>query len=357
MSDRRHSSSRINKRDTRKKKKRKRIYLYAVLPLSIIFLLIISYSIYLYVKAQDTVERSYEDIDRENKRSELRKETVDPIDDHVSVLIIGVDESEQRAYGEGSRSDTLMLATFNKDLEDVKLLTIPRDSYVYVPEVDYFTKITHAHYYGGPKATIDTIENFLNVPVDYYVRLDFEAFIEVIDALGGLMYDVPFEISEMDSKDKKDAIHLMPGYQKLNGEEALALARTRKYDSDIERGKRQQQIIKEIVKQTASASSILKIDDLMEAVGNNMTTNLTFKQMKSFMSYGLKRNIALEALNLEGIGGKLSDGYWYYQVDEESRTELENELREHLDLPIISDNTDDTENPLVEESTISTSYP
>src|SRR5690625_2267453 len=99
MSDRSQSSTRINKRNTRKQTKRKRIYLYAVLPLSIIFLLIISYTIYLYMKAQNTVERSYEDVGRENKRSELRKETVDPIDDHVSVLIIGVDESEKRDYG------------------------------------------------------------------------------------------------------------------------------------------------------------------------------------------------------------------------------------------------------------------
>src|SRR5699024_8237394 len=138
---------------------------------------------------------------------------------------------------------------------------------------DDYTKITHAHYYGGPKATVDSVEKFLNVPVDYYARVDFNAFIDVVDTLDGIEYDVPFEISEMDSNDVEGAIHLMPGEQTLNGEQALALARTRKYDSDIERGKRQQQIVKQISKKAISISSVLKLDNLIDAVGDNLTTN------------------------------------------------------------------------------------
>src|SRR5699024_3072312 len=241
-------NTRIEKRTNRKQRNKKRMLLYILVPLLVVLLAGGSFFIHIYSTAEKAISDSYEHIGRDNEKSDLRKDAVDPVEDNVSVLIIGVDDSEQRNYQGNSRSDALMLATFNKERHDIKLLSIPRDSYVYVPEIDDYTKITHAHYYGGPKATVDTVEKFLNVPVDYYARVDFNAFIDVVDTLDGIEYNVPFEISEMDSNDVQGAIHLMPGTQTLNGEQALALARTRKYDSDVERGKRQQQIVKQIAK-------------------------------------------------------------------------------------------------------------
>src|SRR5699024_12833286 len=104
------------------------------------------------------------------------------------------------------RSAARMLATFKKQRDDVKLLSTPRDSREHIPEVDYFTKVNHAHAFGGDEATIETVENFLNVPVDYYVTVDFEAFIEIIDSLGGIFFNVPYELKERDSKEKKNEI-------------------------------------------------------------------------------------------------------------------------------------------------------
>src|SRR5690625_5785080 len=167
------------------------------------------------------------------EKSDLREEYVDPKFDNVSILLMGVDSSDERGDDEEARTDALLVATLNKDEKSVKLLSIPRDSYVYVPEVGYETKINHAHAYGGPRATIETVENLLNIPIDYYVRVNFEAFMDVVDAVDGITVDVPYELQEQDSKDRADAIHLYPGGQKLNGEEALALARTRKKDSDV----------------------------------------------------------------------------------------------------------------------------
>ena len=127
------------------------------------------------------------------------------------------------------------------------MVSIPRDSYVYIPERGKKDKITHAHAYGGTEATIETVEELFDIPVDYFFKLNFNAFIDVVDALGGIMVDVPITVSEMDSNDNKNAIHLEKGFQKLNGEEALALARTRKIDNDIERGKRQQLVLKPLL--------------------------------------------------------------------------------------------------------------
>src|SRR5699024_10304056 len=102
---------------------------------------------------------------------------------------------------------------------------------------------------------------------------------------------------------------------------ALALARTRKYDSDIGRGKRQQQIIKQITRKAVSLSSVLKLDNLIDAVGDNLTTNLSFDDMKSFLSYGIKKNVSIDPVNLEGGGSTKADGYWYFDVDPQSRAD------------------------------------
>src|SRR5699024_9863663 len=170
--------------------------------------------------------------------------TVDPKMDDTTILLMGIDENEKRGKKESEfRTDALIFATVNTDDESVKLLSIPRDSYVYLPVVDKMDKINHAHAFGGTEATIEAVEGLLNIPVDYYAKIDFHAFVDVVNAMGDIDIEVPYEFKESDSNDKKYAIHLMEGKQKLNGEETLALARTRKKDSDMERGKRQLEII------------------------------------------------------------------------------------------------------------------
>uniref|UniRef100_UPI0018E18BBB LCP family protein n=1 Tax=Virgibacillus massiliensis TaxID=1462526 RepID=UPI0018E18BBB len=101
----------------------------------------------LFIKADSVLSDSYEDDGRE--KSDLRESKVDPNVDNVSVLIMGVGASDLRNNADNARSDSLMVATLNKDDKSVKLLSIPRDSYVYIPEVGYKTKINHAHAYGG----------------------------------------------------------------------------------------------------------------------------------------------------------------------------------------------------------------
>lgn len=312
-------------------KKNKNLFRWILILISVLLIAIFIYGTYLYRKAQEIALDSYENVDREHNKSNLRNTAINPLEDNVSILIIGVDNSKDRNY-KHSRSDALILATFNKELNSIKLLSIPRDTYVYVPELGYHTKINHAHYYGGPKYTIETVEKFLNVPIDYYISFNFEAFIEIVDSIGGIHYEVPYEIYEPDSHDNKNAIHLLPGYQELNGEEALALARTRKYDTDVQRGMRQQDIIKTIVYEAASASNVFKLDDMLEAIGNNMTTSLTFNEMKAIVSYGLSKELKITSINLDGKGDYLDDGLWYYQVDPESREKAEDELRLQLGL-------------------------
>ncbi|WP_042221501.1 LCP family protein [Oceanobacillus manasiensis] len=325
--DNKQTRTRVVKR-RRKKRLRKRAY-FILIP-ALLIVLGVSYFTYLYTKADSVFSDSYQDDGRE--KSDLRETKVDPNIDNVSVLIMGVDENDHRSNEGSSRTDALMVATLNKDDKSVKLLSIPRDSYVYIPEVGYETKINHAHAYGGPQASIETVENLLDIPIDYYVKVNFHAFVDVVDALGGVTAEVPYEFKESNSMDKKDSIHLMPGEQDLDGEEALALARTRKLDNDIERGKRQQDLIKAVVKKAASAGSVLKYDEVIEAVGENMTTNMSFDHMKSFISYGTSgSNLDIEALTLEGYDYQPSNTY-YWQLDQTALEQTKTLLQQHLEI-------------------------
>ena len=285
-----------------------------------------AYGASLYIKAQDVFSKSFNPVDASTKRDTA----VNPLEDNFSMLFIGIDDSQHRDQQGHSRSDALILATFNKEQKSIKMLSIPRDSYVYIPAKGVSSKINSAHAAGGPKATMDTIENLLDIPVDYYVRMNFNAFTEVVDALGGIEADVPYPITESDSGDHKGAIHLEPGLQTLDGEQALALARTRHQDSDIQRGERQQQILKAILKKATTAGAITKYTDVMSAVGDNMTTNLEFSQLRGFVNYMTSDN----GLNIESVKLKGSDSYingvYYYQLDKASVEEVKYILQSHL---------------------------
>lgn len=315
-------------KDTRNKK-RKKIKLFIFVPLLVIILAGVSYGATLISKAKSVVDDSYEPIDRDS----LREAKVDPNIDDVSILFIGVDDSEKRSSASGttrSRSDALMVATLNEKEKSVKLLSIPRDSYVYIPERGYYDKITHAHYFGGVSSTLDTVEGLLEIPIDYYVKMNFDAFMDVVDALGGINVDVPVTFTEQNSKDKAGAIHLEEGYQELDGEEALALARTRKIDNDIERGKRQQLIMEAIMKKAVSVEGITKYSKVMEAVGSNMTTDLSFSDMQSLIAYATADNgLQVETLTLAGADGRV-DGKYIYQLDELALAETKSILQQHL---------------------------
>jgi LCP family protein required for cell wall assembly len=324
-----------SRKDRKKKKKKKKIVMLVLFPLLIVVLSAGVYGTILYKKAESVINDSYKPVNITQKR----EKKADPKLDNISILLIGVDESDVRKFGDGSRTDALMVATLNDKDKSVKLVSIPRDSYVKIPGRKNKDKINHAHAYGGVELTIETVQDLLDIPIDYYVKMNFNAFIDVVDALGGIEVEVPYELYEQDSKDRAGAIHLQPGLQKLTGEEALALARTRHKDSDIERGKRQQEIVKAILKKAVSFNSIPKQSDLIEAVGKNMTTNLTFGEMKSLIDYVTAgTNLNIESLTLDGSDTMINSVY-YYQLDEQSLENVQLQLKTNLGLIENSDET------------------
>ncbi|MGG8363038.1 LCP family protein [Bacillus cereus] len=356
-----------NTRNKPKKNKKK----IKIIISAILFVLLIGggYTWFLVNKASSAVRNAAHDLARGDK-SDLRDKAVKPITNNVSVLIMGVDESDVRGkeYGEAIRTDALLLATFNKDSKTVKLLSIPRDTYTYIPIEKKKDKITHAHAFGsakngkngGPQASIDAVEKLMNVPVDYFVKFNFKSFIKIVDDLGGVEVDVPVEFTEQDSNDNAEAIHLEKGVQKLNGEEALALARTRHIDSDAMRGQRQQLVIEAILKKLTSVGSVTKVGNIIDDINGQFVTNLTFDDMLSFYKYGSDSEI--EKLQIQGDDCYMAKGddtcsksagggrTYYYNPDKKELANVTNELRTHLGLPAYTKSDSDSDSKKTKES-------
>ncbi len=356
-----------NTRSKPKKGKKKTKIIISV----ILFFLIIGggYTWFLVNKASSAVRNAAHDLARGDK-SDLRDKAVKPIANNVSVLVMGVDESDVRGkeYGEAIRTDALLLATFNKDSKTVKLLSIPRDTYTYIPVEKKKDKITHAHAYGstkngkdgGPQASIDAVEKLMNVPVDYFVKFNFKSFMKIVDDLGGIEVDVPVEFTEQDSNDNADAIHLKKGVQKLNSEEALALARTRHIDSDAMRGQRQQLVIEAILKKLTSVGSVTKVGNIIDDINGQFVTNLTFDDMLSFYKYGSDSEI--EKLQIQGEDCYMEKGddtcsksagsgrTYYYNPDKKELATVTNELRTHLGLPAYTKTDSDSKKTSTEKT-------
>ncbi|MBB5173773.1 LCP family protein [Texcoconibacillus texcoconensis] len=292
-----------------------------------VFLLVLGVGFgYMWQQFEEVTSGAQQELDR-GDRSDMREEAVNPSQDSISILFLGVDDRTGNLRG---RTDAIVLATFNAEDQSVKMLNIPRDSLVNIPGRGQ-DKINHAHAFGGIDLAIETVEDVLDIPVDYFMTLNFMAFMEVVDELGGVEVDSPFEISEMDSYDNPGAIWIPEGEQTLNGEEALAYVRHRQGDpqGDIGRGERQKEVLESLIRESASLSSITSFGSVMESLENHMKTNLTFNNIVSL--HGYARNFdEITSLSLDGHG--LRTNRWYYQLDEESLNETSHRLRIHLGL-------------------------
>lgn len=326
-----------------KKVKKKRKVRKFVLFTFIIALGLIGFGGYKFYQTYTAASKSYNDLGGREK-SNLREEVVTISKDPVSILLMGIEDYSTE--GVNGRTDSLMLITFNPKDERMKLLSIPRDTYVEIVGRGTMDKINHAHVFGGKEMTIDTVEKFLDIPVDYYAAVDFDAFIEIIDILGGITVNVPFDFEEKTMAPGSRWVQFYEGPMELNGEEALAFARMRKQDpkGDIGRAERQQEIIKAIVDKATSFNTITKIDDIAETIGNNIETNMRITEGLAF--YKAYPNFSpsnIDQIKFESHSERM-DGIVYEIADEESVEEVRQILKQHLEL------TDSDENVFANEA-------
>jgi LCP family protein required for cell wall assembly len=212
----------------------------------------------------------------------------------VTILIMGLDYSDWRKQTEGftdaSRTDSMILLTVDPLSKTAGMLSIPRDMWVNIPHGYGYYKINQAYYFGvldklpggGPGLAIDTVQNFIGVPINYYAQIDFSAFEKFIDALGGIEIDVPEDITV--GVLFKSEVTLKAGKQTVNGEVALAYARAR-YTAlgDFDRAKRQQQVIMGIRNKVLSLNMlptlIAQAPNLYQQLASGVKTNLSIDQV------------------------------------------------------------------------------
>lgn len=209
----------------------------------------------------------------------------------VTVLVMGLD------YGDWSsdrqcpcRTDTMILLTVDPLTRSAGILNIPRDLWVSIPGFDQYAKINTAYFLGqayklpegGPGLAVETVEQFLGVPINFYAQIDFYAFEKFIDLIGGVDLDISAEI-KVDPIGPGNTVVLKPGKQTLEGPVALAYARQRYTEGgDFDRANRQQEVIMAILNRVTEPDRfpnlLTKSPQLYDQLSQGIHTNMSLEQ-------------------------------------------------------------------------------
>jgi LCP family protein required for cell wall assembly len=198
-------------------------------------------------------------------------------EDQVNILLLG---SDQREYDVGFRTDTIQLLTINPSQGTVKLTSFPRDLYVYIPGYTV-QRINTAFGWGGFEALADTMEYNFGVRPEYFVLINFWSFVDVIDSMGGITVDIGRDLC--DHRDDFGEYCVSQGTMWMAGDTALWYVRSRYTTSDLDRGRRQQEVLKAAFNTLISLNGIKRAPELYEIYKANVTTNLTFDVMARFI--------------------------------------------------------------------------
>jgi LCP family protein required for cell wall assembly len=186
-------------------------------------------------------------------------------------LVIGYDRRFSGTdRGQASRSDTIMLVRADPGTKSISMLSFPRDLVVDIQcgTGTYRNRINQAFTHCGPKGTLETVKGVTGLPVNYLITVNFRGFTKIVDRLGGVWIDV--DRRYFNDSGAYSAINLQPGYQELNGYQALAYVRYRHTDSDIYRIARQQAFVRAFKDQVRSAFSPLKLLGLVKEITRNV---------------------------------------------------------------------------------------
>lgn len=322
-----------------RKKKRpwKRVLLLVVVML---FAGATSYASYLVYQTKNVTSEIYEPLEGDTEETlddKLNKIQTD--NEPFSILIAGIDDEDGGKYG---RSDVVLVATVNPEKETITMVSIPRDSYVYIPELDYYDKINHAYANGGIRYTIETVEELFEIPIDYYVTTNFQGFQDIVDSLGGIEIDVPFTFKTQLSGSLK-GFTFEEGEMSVNGNEALAYVRMRKSDprGDLGRNERQQEVIKEILNEATKISSIPKFDNFLQDIKGAVRTNIPSNQYLQFMKlYRELGTVEINQIALEGYDNTQA-GIYYYGLTDESVGQVQQTLKRELNISPYASNSNE----------------
>ena len=223
-----------------------------------------------------------------------------PVGGVYNILLIGADRNSD---GSNGRSDTMMLVSVDTLDKTIRLVSFMRDIYVDIPTVGS-ERLNAAFAYGGASLTMQTIEEYFNVKIDGYIMTDFDYFVQIIDAIGG----IDLEISEYEAEyinGEPDGFAAYAGVNHLNGTQALFFARMRNLDSDFGRTGRQRQVIEAVLEKFEELSMLDKLSTAYEFMPY-VTHNLSSGQLLSLAGVGAQLfSYTIETMNIP------QDGTWW----------------------------------------------
>ena len=235
--------------------------------------------------------------------SDIAKD-INVIEEPFNIYLSGID-----TYGSiasVSRSDVNMIISVNPDKHQILLTSIPRDYYVQVyGKNGYNDKLTHAGLY-GVDTSIKTLENLLDTPINYYIKVNFSSVIDIIDAIGGINVYSDYSFTSIDNYNYTE------GYNKLNGEEALSFARERKafIEGDRQRVRNQQIVFKAIFDKCTSKEIITKYNKLLDSLMGSFVTNMKTSRITSLVRNQLNNNKSWNIIT-NSLEGSDSSNYTY----------------------------------------------
>lgn len=294
------------KRSERKKSRK----LWLKIPLIIILIIVLAiggYAFSVYQNAKKTVnDRMHDPV--ETIDTDLTKKKLQDTE-KINILLLGID-SEGEGNQQG-RSDAMMVMRLDPEKDAISIVSIPRDARTEIVGRDMQDKINHAFAFGGANMSVATVENFLDIELDYYVNINMNGLVELVDALGTITIhnDIAWSDKGYDFPE---------GKLEMDGAKTKSFVRMRKKDpaGDFGRTQRQRKVIEGIINEGAQVGSVPKFSSMMDILGDNMNTNMDFDDMKVlFNSYRDTRRSITEYM-IDGTGQSI-DGIYYLIVPDD----------------------------------------
>ncbi|MBW6468499.1 MAG: LCP family protein [Coriobacteriia bacterium] len=239
-----------------------------------------------------------------------------------NLLLLG---SDARSTDEAARADTIIVARIDPSEKRVWMISVPRDTRVEIPGHGV-SKVNAATALGGPALMIDTVEDYLGMPVHHYMEVDFSGFQGIVDAMGGIYIDVDVEIDDPKAASHspgRRARYIAPGYQLLDGEHALTYVRSRDFpDSDFTRMRHQQNFFKALASQSMRWGNLLKMPKIASEFSKLVGTDMSVSNVLGLAQ--VLRNVEKEQIQTATLPGEWRSPY--VVVDEEMKSYLVSQM-------------------------------
>lgn len=302
----------------------------------IIFLLVggtwlyqVGYSIH------DTVEKTKKEL----KLSSKRIKKVDINKDPFTILLIGTDG--RSAYTHNWRPDVLILAAINPKNQSIKILSIPRDTYVEIANTKGARDKINASAAYAYQKKIDpvinireTVENLFHIPIDYYAKVNFQGFTDIVDVMGGVDVNVPFSFRSKMIGGKMATFEKGPAH--LNGAEALAYVRMRRTDPEGDKGrnKRQREVVQQLTDKLISFDAVTKFPELVKTVSTNFEYSFSLSEIASLSQSYQRSKDNIEEIEIKTIPSRKYIGGVYAYIEilpEKEQERISKILQEQLE--------------------------